>query len=92
MRWVVINNGGQSKAPGGEMKVKADDNARQRSLEKTKQETGNIHELESMEEEEILEKRKYWRDLETRETDGIPIESFFVRWRGGLAHLEKKQW
>lgn len=41
------------------MKVKADDNARQRSLEKTKQETGNIHELESMEEEEILEKRKY---------------------------------
>ena len=41
------------------MKVKTDDNARQRSLEKTKQETGNIHELESMEGEETLEERKY---------------------------------
>ena len=47
------------KLLGGEMKVKADDDARQRSLEKTKQETGNIHELESMEGEGILEERKY---------------------------------
>ena len=34
------------------------------------------------------ERRNYRKYLETRETDGIPIESFFVGRRRSLTHLQ----